>query len=77
MLDLGGYRGGTDDADRKVMRCRLMVSAEGQPDEDRDKGTAGHDEASERAVPGRIPHREVPAGRVPALALVRISGSMA
>src|SRR5580693_7014023 len=77
MLNLGGYRGGTDDADRKVMRCRLMVSAEGQRDEDRGKGPAGHDEASERAVPGRRPHGEVPAGRVPALALVRVSGSIA
>lgn len=59
------------------MRRRLMVSAEGQRDEDRDKGPAGHDEASERAVPGRIPHGEVPAGPVPALALARISGSIA
>ena len=55
MLDLGGYRSGSDDADRKVMRRRLMESAEGYRSEDRDEGRAGHDEARERAVPGRKP----------------------
>ena len=29
VLDLAGYRSGTNDADRKVMRGRLMESAEG------------------------------------------------
>ena len=55
VLDVAGYRGGADDADRKVMRCRLMESAEGQRDEDRNEGRTGHDEARERTVLGRIP----------------------
>ena len=55
VLDLAGYRCRTDDADGKVVRCRPMESAEGQRDEDRDEGRADHDEARERAVPGRVP----------------------